>query len=416
MANGSGGRTPNAGADPVRTRIPLIAAVAMIGLNLRPFLTGIGPLAAGISADTGLNLQGMALLTLVPMLIMGAGAFAGPALQNTLGPRRAVVAALALLGAGSLLRLAAFGGWALLGTAAVCGLGAAIVQAVFPGIIKRQFPGHVPIVTGLYSSMLMGGGALGAQIAPIVARASGNWRLGLATLALPAMIALAMAARILPRHIIAGRDDRPIAALLKRPRSWLLMICFGLVNGGYASIVAWLAPSYQDHGWTGTASGGLLAMMAASQAIAALLIPALACRGEDRRPWLWLTLAMQAIGFAGLAAWPTLLPVLWAILLGAGLGGCFALSMIVALDHLPDPARAGALSALMQGGGFLIAAIPPWIVAALHDASGGFVAGWIFHLCCAAIVAGLIVRLAPSGYARAMAGGPTSPAPQSLRL
>ncbi|PQL72253.1 MFS transporter, partial [Acinetobacter baumannii] len=41
-----------------------------------------------------------------------------------------------------------------------------------------------------------------------------------------------------------------------------------------------------------------------------------------------------------------------------GLGGCFALTLIVALDHFEEPSNAGALSALMQGGGFLLAAIP----------------------------------------------------------
>ena len=92
----------------------------------------------------------------------------------------------------------------------------------------------------------------------------------------------------------------------------------------------------------------------------------------------------------------------FAALLGAGLGGCFALMMIVALEHLPDPAEAGALSALMQGGGFMIAALAPWIVAALHDETGSFVIGWILHLVCVAAVAGLIANLAPERYARAM--------------
>jgi CP family cyanate transporter-like MFS transporter len=90
------------------------------------------------------------------------------------------------------------------------------------------------------------------------------------------------------------------------------------------------------------------------------------------------------------------------MLLGAGLGGCFALSMIVALDHLPDPAEAGALSALMQGGGFLITALPPWIVAALHDVTGSFVPGWLLHLACAVVVAALYWRVTPASYGRAM--------------
>ena len=37
-------------------------------------------------------------------------------------------------------------------------------------------------------------------------------------------------------------------------------------------MIAWLAPAYQEHGWSGAASGGLLAIMALSQALAALLL------------------------------------------------------------------------------------------------------------------------------------------------
>ncbi|MGE4451880.1 hypothetical protein [Castellaniella sp.] len=136
----------------------------------------------------------------------------------------------------------------------------------------------------------------------------------------------------------------------------------------------------------------------------ALSLQGMARKMPDRRPWLWLwlTLAMQAAGFAGLAFMPGLASFVLAAVLGAGLGGCFALSLIVALDHLPDPAQAGVLSALMQGGGFILAAIPAWLVAALHDATGSYVAGWLWHLACVTVVAGLVVRFAPAGYARVM--------------
>ena len=112
-------------------------------------------------------------------------------------------------------------------------------------------------------------------------------------------------------------------------------------------------------GWSAAASGSLLAALTVCQAAAALLLPVLARKHEDRRPWLWLTLVLQAAGFAALAWRPDAAPIAWAMLLGAGLGGCFALSLIVALDHLPDPLRAGVLSSYVQGGGFLIAAAPP---------------------------------------------------------
>ena len=392
----------------------LLAAVGLVALNLRPFITGIGPLAADIGLHTGLDLQGMALLTLVPMLLMGAVAFAGPLLQERFGARLCVIGALALLATGSFLRLFAASGWQLVGTAALLGLGAAVVQAMLPGVVKRQFPRHVGVVMGVYSAMLMGGGALGAQVAPLAAALGGSWHAGLAWMALPAALALALAACSLPRDRVVHQDRMALADWLRRPRVWLLMACFGLVNGGYSTVVAWLAPFYREHGWSAAASGSLLAILAVSQATSALLLPALARNSKDRRPWLWCTLAMQAAGFGALALRPDAAPYVSAMLLGAGLGGCFALTLIVALDHLPDPAQAGTLSALMQGGGFLIAALPPWIVATLRESLGGFTAGWLLHLGCVAAVAMLFWRVAPASYAGAMR--PVAPRPRPLMV
>lgn len=387
---------------PISGQFLLLAAIALVGLNLRPFMAGIGPLAAAISDETGLGLQGISLLTVVPMFLMGVLAFAGPALQARVGARQAVIAALAVLSAASVMRLFVTGGWQMVATAALLGLGAAVVQAVFPGIIKRHFPDHVGIVTGLYSGMLMGGGALGAQLSPLIAASWNDWHVGLAWMAIPAALALWLVARSLPGDERGRRGASRAGVLLRRPRMWLLMACFGLVNGGYSTAVAWLAPFYQGLGWNAAASGSLLAIMATAQASAALVLPMLASRGQDRRPWLWLTLALQAAGFVALMARPEAAPVLWVAALGAGLGGCFALSMIVALDHLHDPADAGALAALMQGGGFLLAALPPWIVAILHDFTGSFTVGWLSHLACVIVATLLYWRVSPAHYERAM--------------
>ena len=103
-----------------------------------------------------------------------------------------------------------------------------------------------------------------------------------------------------------------------------------------------------------------------------------------------------------MALWPELAPRTGVVLLGAGMGGSFALSMVVVLDHLPNPAQAGALSALMQGGGFMLAAVAPWVMATLHGASGSFATGWLVQLGCVVLVAVLTVRFAPQHYAKVM--------------
>ena len=163
-------------APPARQSLWL-AVLVLTALNLRPFLTAIGPLASDIAAATGLDLRGMAWLTLLPMLLMGV----------------------------------------------------AFVQAVFPGVIKRQFPGHVAPLMGLYSAALVGGGALGAQLTPLAAQ-GGAGRGALAWWALPVLAALLLAWRALPHTSRLAAQQQGASTtrwMLQRPRTWLLMLCFG---------------------------------------------------------------------------------------------------------------------------------------------------------------------------------------------
>lgn len=163
----------------------LIALVVLIGLNLRPFLTAPGPVLSNIAADTGMGFGALSLLTFLPMMLMGLGAFAAPRIQSLFGTRRSMFAALAILAAGSLLRGFVPDGVSLVLTAVLCGAGVAMIQALMPGLIKANFPSSIATVTGLYSAMIMGGGALGARLTPWLAGPEHNWRFALAVLAIP---------------------------------------------------------------------------------------------------------------------------------------------------------------------------------------------------------------------------------------
>ncbi|MCH4540505.1 MFS transporter [Ochrobactrum sp. POC9] len=382
--------------------VALIALVVLIGLNLRPFLTAPGPVLSNIAADTGMGFGALSLLTFLPMMLMGLGAFAAPRIQSRFGTRRSMFAALAILAAGSLLRGFVPDGVSLVLTAVLCGAGVAMIQALMPGLIKANFPSSIATVTGLYSAMIMGGGALGARLTPWLAGSQHNWRFALAVLAIPAVLALLTAIPILRETSSSGKKSGITGHLLRRPRTWVLMAAFGLVNAGYSSMVAWLAPYYQSLGLAASATGNLVAAMAVAQALAAFGLPLVARHSTDRRPWLLLTLAMQAIGFAGLAFVPQLSPFFWSAICGAGLGGSFALAMITSLDHLPRPEEAGALAAMMQGGGFLIAALGPVATAFLHSLTGSFASGWIMHLILVASICPLYMSFNPRKYAHVM--------------
>jgi len=376
--------------------------IVLVGINLRPFLTAVGPLAESIRTGTGLGYRGIAWLTMLPLLIMGAGAFFEPIIRRLFGAREAMVGALILVGVGSGLRLVASSGDLLIATAALCGLGVAVVQSIIPGIIKQRFPHRVAVAAGCYSASLMLGGAMGAQFTPLLEHWIGGWNEALAWWAAPVLLALLLAWQIMPARCPTGGNAAPTARLLRRPRTWLLMVCFGLTNTGYAALVAWLPPFYQSMGWSPARSGSLIAIMSVAQACAAMLLPTLSGRNRDRRRWLGLTLGLQAAGFAAFAFWPEAAPHAWVIAVGMGLGGTFALMLVVALDHLPRPDQAGALSAFMLGGGFIIAAIAPWLIALLRQISGDFTSGWLAQLAGVILLLALTVRLAPDGYAAAM--------------
>ncbi|TFF55403.1 MULTISPECIES: cyanate transporter [Comamonas] len=391
-----------------------LVVVILVTINLRPFLTAPGPLAPTIQQATGMDLRSFSWLTLLPMALMGIGGWLAPTALRRWGARAAICASLLLIALGCALRLTPAGdatGSLLIATAGLCGAGVALAQSILPGLIKRQSPHNVAPMMGLYSAALMGGGALSAQLSPVAMQLGLSWQASLAIWAIPVLLALPLAwyALTLMREPVAPAPSAPrIQAdsdtgwLLRRGRTWLLLISFGLMNGGYGSTVAWLAPFYQTHGWTATQSGSLLAILSIAQAASALAMPALARRSLDRRSWVVLALLLQIIGFAGLGLWPDAMPTLNAIVLGLGLGGCFSLFMLVALDHLPSPTQAGALNSLMQGGGFILAALAPLVMAQLHQISDSWMTGWLYQAGVAALVCLLVTRFNPQGYPQAM--------------
>ena len=378
----------------------VILTIILVGINLRPFLTGPGPVIDDIIASTGMSYSQVSLLTLLPMILMGVGALIVPFLQPYIQARKGLQIAMVMLLLGSFSRAYVSDGNQLLFTALFCGLSVAYIQAIFPGIIKAWFGNRTPIMMGLYSAMLMGGGALGAQLSPILTAPNGHWQNALAWFALPASFAF-IAITFSIQKSPSQANKVSLNTLIWRPRTGLLILGFGFVNAGYASVITWLAPFYQSLGMPSAQSGSLVAILSLFQASAALIIPFLAAKNHDRRFWLLLTLISQMVGFVAIMIMPMSAPYLWSIFLGCGLGGCFAVMMIVALDHIPHPAQAGALSALMQGGGFIIAAFGPLIAVWLRQPDGSFTYAWAFHAILVVLTMGLFSRLNPNHYAKA---------------
>ncbi|QOH70006.1 CynX/NimT family MFS transporter [Pseudomonas juntendi] len=377
--------------------------VILLALNLRPILTSIGPLLEPMRATTGLGYQQAALLTALPVLCMGLVPLLQPWLRRWLSEHGGMLGGLVAIAMACLWRLQLDSAWALIASAVVAGLGVAVVQGMMPGLVNRWFPRRLAAAMGLYSAALMSGGGLAAVLGPHINAHFGHWQAGLGLWAVPAVLALLAWAVLRPRHGTAKLAGASGGHWFGTRRAWLLALYFGLINGGYTSMVAWLPAYHTEHG--GSAQGGadLVGLMTIFQVAGALGLPLLLRRYADRRPGLWLALAIQLVGFLGLLLAPTVAPGLWVALIGFGLGACFSQCLTLTLEHLQTPAEAGSLAAFVQGIGFIITGVVPYITGWLRDVSGDFQASWTLLTVTVLAMLWVTAFFNPRGYSAAIA-------------
>ncbi|WP_248738029.1 cyanate transporter [Pseudomonas sp. MWU12-2029] len=383
-----------------RPAVWLMLGIVLVALNLRSSMAAVGPLLSAIRGDIPLSFSLASLLTMLPVMAMGLAMFFGIGISQRLGERRTVLLSLLIIGVATLSRLFLDSAAQLIVSAVLAGIGIALIQALMPALIKSRFPDNVALCMGLYVTSIMGGAALAASFAPRVMLGTGSWRAGLAIWAVLALIALLF--------WWSQRDDAPpIAASAARKeaffthsRAWLLAIFFGLGTASYTCVLAWLAPYYVENGWSEQNAGLLLGFLTAMEVISGLVVPAIANRSRDRRLVLGALLVLIIGGFCGLILSPQHLSLLWPCLLGLGIGGLFPMSLIVSLDHLDNPQRAGGLTAFVQGIGYLIAGLSPLLAGVIRDRLGSFEWAWWSLTAVMVVMLLIVLRFDPRQYPR----------------
>ncbi|MCU1783684.1 cyanate transporter [Pseudomonas sp. 13B_2.1_Bac1] len=383
------------------TAVWLMISVVLVALNLRPSMAAVGPLLSSIRGDVPLSFSSAALLTMLPVMAMGLAMFFGMGLAKRVGEHRSIVLSLLVIGLATLSRLWLDSALELIVSAVAAGVGIALIQAVMPALIKSRFSDNVSLFMGLYVTAIMGGAALAAAFAPFVQVQTGSWRIGLAIWAALALFALmfwyAQRAAVPPMPQ-AGTGAQE--SFFGNRRAWLLAIFFGLGTASYTCVLAWLAPYYVELGWSEQNAGLLLGFLTAMEVVSGLVTPAIANRRQDKRGVVAVLLVLIILGFCGLILSPHHLSLLWPCLLGLGIGGLFPMSLILSLDHLDNPRRAGGLTAFVQGIGYMIAGLSPLIAGMIRDQLGSFEWAWWSLTAVIVVMLVIVTRFNPRHYAR----------------
>ncbi|SDP24611.1 CynX/NimT family MFS transporter [Pseudomonas jinjuensis] len=369
----------------------LLAGLILVALNLRPALSSLAPLLNQVRDDTGLSASAAGLLTTLPVLCLGLFAPLAPILARRLGAERTVLLILLLLAGGIVLR-SLFPVFGLFAGSVVAGASIGIIGVLLPGIVKRDFPTHAGVMTGVYTMALCLGAAVAAgATVPLGALLDDSWQLALAFWALPAILAALVWLPQARSNHHAQRQAYRVSDLWRDPLAWQVTLFMGLQSSLAYIVFGWLPSMLIDRGLTPTAAGLVLSGSVMVQLGSALAAPWLATRGRDQRVGVVVVMVLTLAGLLGLLYAPLSGIWLWAVVLGLGQGACFSIALALIVLRSRDAHIASNLSGMAQGVGYTLAAMGPFLVGVVHDLSGGWsAAGVIFVvISIAATVAGL---------------------------
>jgi CP family cyanate transporter-like MFS transporter len=376
-------------------KVVLGVVIALVAANLRPALVSVGPVLTDLRADLGLSGAGAAVLTALPVGCLGALAATAPALARRWGVERLITLVLAVLALALAIRVSS--GTAVLFAGTIVATGAiAIANVLIPALIKREFAGHTGTMTGVYTMALSGAAAIAAGSTVPIGNASGHgWRGGLLFWAFPAALALVVwTACTWHTESRAAAAPTVDASLLRDPLTWQITFFFGLQSLSFYSVLSWIPSIFRDHGYSAEAAGLLLSISAFVQIPVSLVLPHFAARAADQRWSLLACVGVTALGLAGVLFAPEAAPYGWMVLLGLGQGGSFGVGLLLFSVRTRSTVETARLSAQAQTVGYLLAAVGPLLVGAVHDATGS----WTLP------IALLLVLLVPQGVFALLAG------------
>jgi CP family cyanate transporter-like MFS transporter len=395
----------------------LVAAVSMRGPILAP-----APVLNDIRADLAIDPATAGLLTTAPVLMFALLTPVAALVIRRAGAEVALMTSLVGVLLGTFIRGLPGFGWMLAGML-VIGASITIGNVVIPVIIRREVPSdQVAVVTAGYTATLNVGSlvtSLGtAPLADVLGWSGALLAWSLLTVAGIVVWGVHMRrerrgglaagdrfsgdpAQTAPRvddvdpEMLTGplpviAPDARSRSVLHRPIVWLLVTSFALQATMYYGLSTWLPTLAADElGLSAGAAGALASIFQGVGIVGAFVVPVLLRFTADIVPTLvvgasWLVLA------SGLLLAPELLG-LWLSVGAIGHAGGFVVifSSLVAASR--DDREAATMSALVQGGGYGVAAVGGPLFGALYQATGGWPAVLLMLLAMACAYAVLLV-------------------------
>lgn len=384
----------------------LVVAVLLSALNLRGPVVAVAAVSSDIAGDLHVDATALGLFTSLPVLCFGLGAPLASIVLVRVGPGRALLYALSMLGAGIVVRSSGGLGAGLAGTV-IMGLAISVSNVAVPVVIGRHLPHRAATVLGAYGAAINLGSMLALGVTAPLGTSFG-WRValvagvGLVAVAAAAWcVALHRARADAPTADVPAGSDSPSGVWWLNPVAWGLTMSFACLAFCYMGTTAWLPLVLHDRSGLSITEAALgSSVFQLASVVGGLGFPLLVQRVRARVPLVLSVSAAMTVLPLGLLAAPALWPV-WCAVGGAAQGSGLTLVLTLVVERARDLRENRRWSALVQGVGYLVAAPSAALLGGIHDGTDG----WPVPLL---VIAAVALALAPAGLA-AVLGGRTMP-------
>lgn len=366
-------------------KILMFLGVIFIASNLRAPLTSVGPVVAEISKALSLSNTAAGLITTIPLMAFALLSGVVPKVSRKYGMELVLLGSIILLTIGLIIRplgsiVSLFLGAALVGTAITVG------NVLMPAFIKNNFSNKVGTMMGVYSVAMNLTAALAAGFSISLGRITNfGWKGSIGIwLVLSLVTIVVWIPQLEKKQEETVKGDFPIEEntvnLYKSGLAWAVTVFMGVQSLLFYCLAAWLPKVAQTWGMSVEDSGWILSYVQFAQLPMTFAGAIIASKMNNQKLLSLIVGLLFIVGIGGILIFKTEYIVLWCVLIGAGSGLAFSLSMLFFVLRTRSTVQSAELSGMAQAFGYLIAACGPPLFGAFYDFSGSWTSSFIFLL------------------------------------
>lgn len=405
-------------ADRERGTLLALLGIVLVALSMRSAAGVIGAVFPILADDLEMDVVVLSVLGAAPPFGFALAGLLVPVTTRRIGLEGALIAAIAFIGIGQLVRAASQEPVLLVASTFLVMVGIGAGNVLLPPIVRRYAPRRIGLVTGVYLVLMSISASIPAFIGVQLAEAAG-WRFAVGVWAiLPVVAIVPWIGAVLQRRsrdaeLVAPevdefaevREPGPVTRAVARPRlvgasptAWAITGSLVLSSISVYVAMAFL-PSMlvASAGVSREAGGAALGVVLALGIPQALLVPLIASRKGTTLPLIAVSAVFTVVGWGGMLLAPGAAPLLWAFCIGS-ISMVFPLALLLVNTRTRDHRVTVSVSAFAQGLAYLTAGIFSLGLGFVHDATGDWTIPFIVLAATALITVPAILVLRRERY------------------